>query len=225
MQPSLESQPSSPGSVAHILHLEDSEPDRELVRLLLKDASIDCEITAVETEGDFVRSLNQESWDLILSDFSLPSFDGIRALAIAAKICPSTPFIFVTGTIGEDIAVESLKSGATDYVLKQRMTRLVGVGAARPEYERAEKAPARKGRSGPEKERRTTYPSGISRPAYGFTESSASPGSIDTSPFRRQTARRKGSDPLRRSGSVQVCQRLSWPFGWRPGLETGGGAA
>jgi diguanylate cyclase (GGDEF)-like protein len=138
MQLSLESQPSPRGPLAQILHLEDSEQDRELVRLLLRDARIDCEITAVETEDDFVRSLNQEIWDLILSDFSLPSFDGLQALAIAAKTCPSTPFIFVTGTIGEDIAVESLKSGATDYVLKQRMTRLGG-SVRRALNERAER--------------------------------------------------------------------------------------
>jgi PleD family two-component response regulator len=138
MQLSLENQPNPRGPLAHILHLEDCELDRELVRLLLRNARIDCEITAVETEGDFVRNLNQESWDLIRSDFSLPSFDGVRALAIAAKTCPSTPFIFVTGTIGEDIAVESLKSGATDYVLKQRMTRLVG-SVRRALNERAER--------------------------------------------------------------------------------------
>jgi diguanylate cyclase (GGDEF)-like protein len=138
MQLSLESQPSPRGPLAQILHLEDSEQDRELVRLLLRDARIDCEITAVETEDDFVRSLNQEIWDLILSDFSLPSFDGLQALAIAAKTCPSTPFIFVTGTIGEDIAVESLESGATDYVLKQRMTRLGG-SVRRALNERAER--------------------------------------------------------------------------------------
>jgi diguanylate cyclase (GGDEF)-like protein len=138
MQLSQESQPSHRGPLVQILHLEDSGPDRELVKLLLGNAGIDCEITAVETEVDFVRSLNQESWDLILSDFSLPSFDGIRALEIAAKACPSTPFIFVTGTLGEDIAVESLKSGATDYVLKQRMTRLGG-SVRRALNERAER--------------------------------------------------------------------------------------
>jgi PAS domain S-box-containing protein len=125
-------------SLTRILHLEDSETDRELVKLLLRDAGIDCEITAVQTEADFVRSLNQESWDLILSDFCLPSYDGMQALTTAAMTCPSTPFIFVTGTIGEDIAVESLKSGATDYVLKQRMTRLGG-SVRRALNERAER--------------------------------------------------------------------------------------
>jgi len=65
-------------SLTRILHLEDSETDRELVKLLLRDAGIDCEITAVQTEADFVRSLNQESWDLILSDFCLPSMMGCK---------------------------------------------------------------------------------------------------------------------------------------------------
>ena len=137
MQFSQASRAEDRSSLTRILHLEDSETDRELVKLLLRDAGIDCEITAVQTEADFVRSLNQESWDLILSDFCLPSYDGMQALTTAAMTCPSTPFIFVTGTMGEDIAVESLKSGATDYVLKQRMTRLGG-SVRRALNERAE---------------------------------------------------------------------------------------
>jgi len=121
------SQPDGPEShsrPAHILHLEDNAKDRELVKLLLDDAGIESEISAVQTRTEFERSLANEDWDLILSDFGLPAFDGMRALDIAAKTCPNTPFIFVTGTLGEDTAVESLKIGATDYVLKQRMSRL-----------------------------------------------------------------------------------------------------
>src|ERR1035441_4639459 len=91
---------------------------------MLDEASIENDISAVETRADFERSLAENDWDLILSDFGLPSFDGLQALEMAVKVCPNTPFIFVTGTLGEDVAVESLKIGATDYVLKQRMTRL-----------------------------------------------------------------------------------------------------
>lgn len=109
---------------ARILHLEDNANDRELVKLLLDDAGIENDISAVETRNDFEHSLAKSDWDLILSDFSLPSFDGLQALELAAKACPNTPFIFVTGTLGEDTAVESLKIGATDYVLKQHMSRL-----------------------------------------------------------------------------------------------------
>src|ERR1700686_4404506 len=103
---------------AHILHLEDRELDRELVREMLQSAGINCKITTVETRHDFLRQVVGKDWDLILSDYSLPAFDGLAALGIAAKKCPDTPFIFVTGTLGEATAVESLKSGATDYVLK-----------------------------------------------------------------------------------------------------------
>jgi diguanylate cyclase (GGDEF)-like protein len=147
MQHLQASQPEDRSSLARILHLEDSETDRELVKLLLRDAGIDCEIIAVQTEADFVRGLNQESWDLILSDFSLPSYDGMQALATAVMTCPSTPFIFVTGTMGEDIAVESLKGGATDYVLKQRMTRLGG-SVQRALDERAERLRREKAETG-----------------------------------------------------------------------------
>src|SRR5579862_652463 len=94
---------------AHILHLEDKELDRELVKEIVQNAGIDCEITAVETRDAFVSKLRGENWDVILSDYSLPAFDGLQALEIAAKTCPETPFIFVTGTLGEDTVVESLK--------------------------------------------------------------------------------------------------------------------
>ena len=135
------SQPDGPEShsrPAHILHLEDNAKDRELVKLLLDDAGIESEISAVQTRTEFERSLANEDWDLILSDFGLPAFDGMRALDIAAKTCPNTPFIFVTGTLGEDTAVESLKIGATDYVLKQRMNRLT-MSVRRALKERAER--------------------------------------------------------------------------------------
>jgi diguanylate cyclase (GGDEF)-like protein len=124
MNPMLLNEYQVESSTVHILHLEDNKSDRELVKLLLQNAGIKCEITAVETRADFVHCLERAVWDLILSDFALPSFDGLEALEIAANACPSTPFIFVTGTMGEDVAVESLKSGATDYVLKQKMSRL-----------------------------------------------------------------------------------------------------
>jgi len=141
-----ESNAEEQGRTVHILHLEDDEPYRELVRLLLEEAGIDCAITAVRTRAEFVRSLEERTWDLILSDHSLPNFDGMQALEIAAHNCLSTPFIFVTGTIGEDIAVESLKNGATDYILKNRMARLGGsVRRAlneREERQRREKAEA-----------------------------------------------------------------------------------
>jgi signal transduction histidine kinase len=109
----------------HILMLEDSEADAELSEHTLRKGGIAFSSRRVETRADFVRELELSPPDLILSDYALPSFDGHAALAIALKKCPETPFIFVTGTLGEEVAIETLKQGATDYVLKQRLTRLV----------------------------------------------------------------------------------------------------
>jgi len=123
--------------VIRVLHLEDSPLDQELVKQLLDDAYPKCEITTVHTRGTFEEKVRAEKFDLILSDYSLPAFDGFSALEIAKKICPTTPFIFVTGTLGEDTVVESLKHGATDYVLKQKLCRL-GTAVRRALRERDE---------------------------------------------------------------------------------------
>ena len=111
-------------SAIRVLHLEDNREDQELIKRLLSQAGIVCDITTVESHAEFLNSVENQSWDVILSDYSLPTFDGFRALALAKQKSPSTPFIFVTGTLGEDIVVETLKNGATDYVLKQKLTRL-----------------------------------------------------------------------------------------------------
>jgi two-component system cell cycle sensor histidine kinase/response regulator CckA len=108
-----------------ILHLEDSERDFELVRSLLDAAGIASATVRVDTGSAFSAALDEGGWDLILCDFSLPSFDGRTALALARERWPDMPFIFVSGTIGEDAAIDALTSGATDYVLKQRMTRFI----------------------------------------------------------------------------------------------------
>ncbi len=108
-----------------ILLLEDSLLDTELIQANLTDGGINCELVRVETRTDFLRALEEDSFDLILSDYSLPSFDGISALELAQATCPDVPFIFVSATLGEELAIETLKSGATDYVLKQRLERLV----------------------------------------------------------------------------------------------------
>ncbi len=107
-----------------ILHLEDNLADRELVREMLADGGIEYDVVSVCTRQEFTDSLQGREWDLILADYSLPHFDGLSALNIARQLCPRTPFIFVSGVMGEDVAVESLKTGATDYVLKQHIKRL-----------------------------------------------------------------------------------------------------
>src|SRR5689334_5775194 len=108
-----------------LLHLEDNEHDVVLVQGLLRAEKMPCECKTVRNRADFESALRGSPFDLIISDYSLPSFDGQRALALARQLCPETPFIFFSGTIGEEVAVESLKNGATDYVLKQRPDRLM----------------------------------------------------------------------------------------------------
>jgi diguanylate cyclase (GGDEF)-like protein len=104
--------------------VEDSDADAELVARNLVKGGLDAVIHRVETEPDFVQALQWMAPDIILSDFSLPSFDGLRALDIAVVHAPETPFIFVSGTIGEERAIDALRRGATDYVLKSNLSRL-----------------------------------------------------------------------------------------------------
>src|SRR5580700_8496412 len=108
-----------------ILSIEDDPKDVELIQDLLETEEIVCEVTRVDTQAALLASLGQGGIDLILADYSLPSFDGISALKLAMKACPDVPFIFVSGTLGEEVAIEALKIGATDYVLKTRLSRLV----------------------------------------------------------------------------------------------------
>lgn len=112
-------------NVLRILLLEDSPLDAELTLATLADAEFACETIRVETGDAFRHALGADSFDLILADYALPSFDGISALAIAREMVPEVPFIFVSGTLGEELAIDMLKKGATDYVVKQRLHHLV----------------------------------------------------------------------------------------------------
>ena len=107
-----------------VLHLEDNPLDAELVAHAIAAEGYVCEIERVEDRETFVGLVKQRVFDLILADHTLPFFDGVSALAIAKELSPGTPFIFVSGTIGEDLAIECLKAGAIDYVLKHRLGRL-----------------------------------------------------------------------------------------------------
>jgi two-component system, cell cycle sensor histidine kinase and response regulator CckA len=107
-----------------ILHLEHSAHDAELIAHRLEEEGIACQITRIETREDFLTAAERGDWDVILADYGLPSLDGISALKIAREKCPDIPFIFVSGTLGEEVAVTTLKSGATDYILKDRLARL-----------------------------------------------------------------------------------------------------
>lgn len=108
----------------HILHLEDNPYDAELIRETLMAEGLEHTIVNVDDRPGFLQAIEQYQFDLIIADFALPSFSGQAALIIAQTKCPEVPFLFVSGAIGEEQAIESLKQGATDYVLKHRLSRL-----------------------------------------------------------------------------------------------------
>ncbi len=124
-----------------ILMVEDDPADAELIKHALRKDGLSFVLERVETGEDYLRVLAKTPPDVILSDYALPTFDGYAALAIAQKNCPEVPFIFVTGTMGEEVAIETLKNGATDYVLKLRLSRLAPavLRALREAGERAER--------------------------------------------------------------------------------------
>ena len=107
-----------------ILHLEDNDNDSELVINELELAGWNFDYKRVDNERDFTDCLINSDYDIIFSDFSLPSYNGLKALERSMSIRPEIPFILVSGTMGEDAAVESMKKGATDYVLKNKLYKL-----------------------------------------------------------------------------------------------------
>ncbi len=106
-----------------ILILEDHAPDAEIVLTKLRGSGFEPQWKRVMNERDFLSSL-PEGWDVILADFALPQFNALRALAILREQGCTTPLIVVTGAVGEEVAVECIKQGAADYLLKDRLTRL-----------------------------------------------------------------------------------------------------
>ena len=106
-----------------ILHLEDDVGDAELIHAALESDGIVSDVIRVDTQADFRAALAQR-FDVILADNTLPGFDGLSALKLATEACPHVPFIFVSGTLGEEVAIEAVKFGATDYVLKERLSRI-----------------------------------------------------------------------------------------------------
>ncbi len=107
-----------------ILLIEDSESDAELIRAALRRQGRRTRVSTVATEPDFIAALD-DGPDVILSDFRLPGFSGLRALELLRARDQETPFILVSGTVGEEIAVEAMRLGATDYLLKDRLARLM----------------------------------------------------------------------------------------------------
>ena len=119
-----------------ILIVEDVPADAELIEYELQNAGMTFSAKRVETKAAYVEALSTFLPDVILSDYSLPAFDGMTALQLRLEQAPDTPFIFVTGALGEELAIDLVKQGATDYVLKSRLSRLpVAVNRALREVE------------------------------------------------------------------------------------------
>jgi signal transduction histidine kinase len=106
-----------------VLHLEDSDLDHELVMAQLRRAGLDVDALRIETRGEFELQLGGD-WDLILSDYNLPGYSGLQALERLRASGRPLPFILVSGEIGEDTAVEAMRNGASDYLLKSNLARL-----------------------------------------------------------------------------------------------------
>src|SRR5215472_11602370 len=101
--------------------IEDVVHDATLVEHTLKESGFDFTFKRVDTEQDFLHQLGRFHPSVILSDHGLPAFDGFTALSLAQKQAPDVPFIFVTGSLGEEMTIKALKSGATDFILKHRL--------------------------------------------------------------------------------------------------------
>ncbi len=112
-------------SPLRLLHVEDDPLDVELVNAALTDSGLVCLVHRVDTRDAFLDALREGNIDLILADYSIPGFDGMSALELARREAPEVPFLFVSATIGEETAIDAMHHGATDYVLKQRLGRLV----------------------------------------------------------------------------------------------------
>lgn len=107
------------------LHLESHQAGTDLISSTLRDAGISCRPTRVQTREEFLAALRQEGFSLILADDSVPGFDGADALSLARTVRPEVPFLFVSGSQSEDFVIDMMQRGATDYIFKQRLGRLV----------------------------------------------------------------------------------------------------
>ncbi len=112
------------GKNYNILCLEDNPDDFELIKSNLLGSNLGFNIVNISCEKDYIEALKNGKFDIVLADYSLPSFNGLKALKILMDIKPDVPLIIVSGAIGEDLAIESLKSGARDYILKNQLVKL-----------------------------------------------------------------------------------------------------
>jgi len=108
-----------------VLHLEDDCVDADLIVATLTEGGLPCVSHRVDSQQTFLQALKDRRPDVILADYSLPGFDGLAALELAQQLAPDIPFLFVSATLGEELAIDAMHRGATDYVLKQRLGRLI----------------------------------------------------------------------------------------------------
>jgi K+-sensing histidine kinase KdpD len=125
------------------IHIEDSFCDAELIKDVICSEWPNCEIAVVASRAELATEIKRGGFDLFLSDYSMPGFDGLSALAMARTMAPDKPFIFLSGTIGEERAVEALRLGAIDYIIKDRPARLIpairhALGASEEQQRRKE---------------------------------------------------------------------------------------
>ena len=114
MTPASERNPRGPHEVLRVLHLEDAEVDHQLACAQLKRAGFDVQAVRVDTEDGFRQALAGGPWDVVLSDFNVPGFTGAQALELLKREGPVLPFVLLSGEIGEDTAVASMRDGASD---------------------------------------------------------------------------------------------------------------
>src|SRR5688572_29059625 len=107
-----------------VLHLEDSELDHHLMLAHLRRGGLAVDAVRVDSEAGFLQALDDDRWDVVVSDYNLPGFSGLVALDVLKASARMIPFILVSGEIGEDTAVEAMRNGASDYLLKNNLTRL-----------------------------------------------------------------------------------------------------
>lgn len=108
----------------HVLIVEDAPSDAELNERAIREVLNPCAFVRVETEEDFLKALDEFKPDLIVSDYMMPAFDGLRALKLTLQRMPLTPFIIVTDSINEDTAVDCMKAGASNYIIKKHLKQL-----------------------------------------------------------------------------------------------------